>query len=179
MAGVGSTPSRSMVAEDIRDLQGRTRHEHRRQAGAGRLGHPAAMSLQRARHLADRVGGDARVERGRLELGVPEQNLDHPNIDVLFEQVGREAMAQGVRRQRFLILASWPRPHGQARVSWRVDGSVDGFCPGNNQPWGRAARHQSRSSSSSYGDNIGVAVLAALALLDPDASCACCRYRRP
>jgi hypothetical protein len=30
--------------------------------------------LQRAHHLADRVGGDARIERGGVELGVPEQS---------------------------------------------------------------------------------------------------------
>ncbi len=41
-----------------------------------------------------------------------------------------------------------------------------GSIPGNNQPCGRAARHQSRSHSSSCGDSIDVAVTLALALLD-------------
>ena len=38
MAGIGLTPCRSMVAEDIRDLQRRTRHARR--ASGGRLGPP-------------------------------------------------------------------------------------------------------------------------------------------
>ena len=33
MAGVGFTPSRAMVAEDIRDLQGETHHEKRASGG--------------------------------------------------------------------------------------------------------------------------------------------------
>jgi hypothetical protein len=97
-AGVGFTPRRSMAAEDIRDLHRWTRHVRR--ASGGRLssgfippGHQRREAIQRAHDLADGVGGDARVERRGLEPGVPEQNLDHPNIDVLLEQVGREAMA--------------------------------------------------------------------------------------
>jgi hypothetical protein len=43
--------------------------------------------------VADRVDVDAGVERGRLELGVSEQHLDDANVDVLFEQVGGEAVS--------------------------------------------------------------------------------------
>jgi hypothetical protein len=101
MAGVGLTPSLAMAAEDIRDLQGETSHEKRasggrfRFGGASRrdLGQVQTEPLQRARHVADRVDGDARIERGRFELGVSEQNLDDPDIDVLFQQMGCEAMA--------------------------------------------------------------------------------------
>ena len=57
-----------------------------------------AEPLQRARHVADRVDGDARIERSRIELGVSEQNLDNPNVDVLFEQMRGEAVPQRVRR---------------------------------------------------------------------------------
>src|SRR5271154_6627407 len=39
-----------------------------------------------------------RVERGGVELGVPEQNLDHANVDVLFEQMRGEAVPQSMRR---------------------------------------------------------------------------------
>ena len=45
----------------------------------------------------DGVGGDARVERGGVELGVAQQNLDHADIDVLFEQVRCEAVPQRMR----------------------------------------------------------------------------------
>src|ERR1700680_1373789 len=49
--------------------------------------------LQRAHDLADGLGGDAGIERRRVELGVTEQHLDHADIDVLLEQVGSEAVA--------------------------------------------------------------------------------------
>src|SRR3979490_3592902 len=69
MAGVGSAPCRSMIAEDIRDLQCRTRHARR--ALSGRLGllDLAGDMLQRAYDLPDRLGGDAGIERRGIELG--------------------------------------------------------------------------------------------------------------
>src|SRR5271165_7178916 len=57
-----------------------------------------AEPIQRALDVADRADGDAGVERSRLELGVAEQDLDHANVDALFEQVGGEAVPQGMRR---------------------------------------------------------------------------------
>ena len=41
--------------------------------------------LQRAHDLADRLGGDARIKRRGIELGVTEQGLDHADVDVLLE----------------------------------------------------------------------------------------------
>src|SRR5271165_132469 len=54
--------------------------------------------VQRTLDIADRADGDAGVERGRLELRMAQQHLDHANIDALFEQVGGEAVPQGMRR---------------------------------------------------------------------------------
>src|SRR5713226_1544139 len=90
MAGVGLAPRRSMAAQDIRNLQLWTYQERR--ALGGRLGLGLVLSLrlgrvfglvllgsqrretiERAHDLADRVGGDARVERRRLEFGMPER----------------------------------------------------------------------------------------------------------
>jgi hypothetical protein len=78
MAGVGFTPRRSMAAENIRDLQPWTRHPRR--ASGGRLGLGFILlgaqrreTIQRAHDVADRVGGDAGVERRRIELGMPER----------------------------------------------------------------------------------------------------------
>jgi hypothetical protein len=79
MAGVSLTPCRPVAAEDIRDLQCRARHARRASGGRrklrlGTLGQQWSDSIQRAHHLAQRVGGDAGVERGGVELGVPEQS---------------------------------------------------------------------------------------------------------
>jgi hypothetical protein len=92
MAGIGFTPRRSMIAEDIRDLQRRTRHARRTLGGRLSLLEFDGDMLQRAHHLSDRLGGDPRIERRGIELGVTEQHLDHANIDVLLEQVGGEAV---------------------------------------------------------------------------------------
>src|SRR3954470_19068703 len=54
--------------------------------------------IERAHDRADGVGGDPGIERRGLELGVPEQNVDHADVDVLLQQVGCEAVAQRVRR---------------------------------------------------------------------------------
>jgi hypothetical protein len=94
MAGIGLTPCRSMVAENIRHLQLRTRHARR--ASGGRLnlrrdlhgwrhglGHGLGLiffgdqrreAIERAHHLADGVGGDPRIERRRFKLGMAEQS---------------------------------------------------------------------------------------------------------
>jgi hypothetical protein len=74
MAGVGLTPRRSMGAEDIRDLQRRTRHVSRALGGRRGLLELEGDMLQRAHHLADRLGGHTRVERRRVELDVTEQS---------------------------------------------------------------------------------------------------------
>src|SRR6202795_1103949 len=68
MAGVGLTPSLARAAEDIRALQGETSHEKRASGGRFRLGGASRRDLgqvqteplQRTRHVADRVEGDAR-----------------------------------------------------------------------------------------------------------------------
>ena len=93
MPGVGSTPSCPVATENVRNLKRCAQH------GRKRLGLGIAPLLdqgkpvQRAHNLTDRGGGDPRVERRRLELGMAEQDLNHPDIDVLFEQVRCEAMS--------------------------------------------------------------------------------------
>ena len=74
MAGIGLTPCRSMDAEDIRDLQRWMRHPSR--ALSGRLSplELAGDMLQRAHDLADRLGGDTRIEGRGIELGVAKQS---------------------------------------------------------------------------------------------------------
>src|SRR5258707_635278 len=74
-----------------------------RDTRAGSAGRPDLLEvecgvLQRARDLADRVGGNAGIERRGVELGVTEQHLDDADIDVLLEQVGGKAVPQGMQR---------------------------------------------------------------------------------
>jgi hypothetical protein len=77
--------SRPVGAEDIRDLEGGTFHAPLR-CGCGR-------GLQWTDHLAQDLGGNMSVERCRLKLLVAKQHLDHTNIHLLLEQVGRETVA--------------------------------------------------------------------------------------
>src|SRR6266850_8515860 len=157
MAGVGLAPRPAMAAEDIRNLQLWTSQERRALGGRlglgllfglvldlvldraldlaldlALLGPQRREAIERAHDLADRVGGDARVERRGLKLGMSKQDLDHPNVNVLFEQVGREAMAQGVRRHPFGDLGHVRGGVAGAREltrRHRVDGVLAGEQP--------------------------------------------------
>lgn len=100
-------------------------------------------------------------EREIVQFLGAEQHLDQADIDLLFEQVGGERMAQGAHRHQ-LVDAGF--------VCGRVDGTVElpgaevpdriGFWPGNSQPpssifpCARATRHQTRSRSSNSGESI-------------------------
>jgi hypothetical protein len=90
MAGIGTTPSRSVVAKDIRNLQNWTRHDRRGLCGRIvlgliLLGHQWREAIQRAHDRADGVGGNARIERRRFKLGMSEQNLNHSDIGILLQ----------------------------------------------------------------------------------------------
>ena len=75
MAGIGLAPCRTMIAEDIRNLQ--LRSYHPRRALGGRLvflDMQRREAIERAHDLADGIGGDTGIERRRLEFGVPKQS---------------------------------------------------------------------------------------------------------
>ena len=78
MAGVGGTPSRPVMTEDVRHLDRRPRQRPRL---AGHL----QQEIEWARHLADRADGDAGVKRRRVEHLLSEQNLDDPDIGLLLQ----------------------------------------------------------------------------------------------
>ena len=92
MAAIGLTPSGAVAAEDVRNLQSWTGHE-----GRGLLGRLVLLVLlsqliERAHHLGDQVSGDTCVVRGRIEPLVAEQSLNHPDIELAFEQMGRKGV---------------------------------------------------------------------------------------
>src|ERR1700736_1587026 len=64
---------------------------------SGALLELARNAIERAHDLPDGLGGDSRIERGGVELGVPQQDLDHPDIGVLLQKMRRKAVSQGVR----------------------------------------------------------------------------------
>src|SRR5271165_2851377 len=94
MPGVGVAPGGPMGAENIRDLQRGTRHGSRGLCWRRLL----SETLERARNVADRLEGDAGIARRRIELLVPEQNLNQANIGLALEQMGGEAMPQRMHR---------------------------------------------------------------------------------
>lgn len=49
--------------------------------------------LKRAGRISDRLGGNVGVARRRAQLGMPEQNLNNPNVDIGHQQMRREAVA--------------------------------------------------------------------------------------
>ena len=97
MAGVGRTPRSTEVAEDVRDFQSRTGHARRQLCRRlVPVRSQRSEAIQWARDCADRVGDHLRVERGGLELGMPEQDLDQANVGVLLQQLGGKAVPQRV-----------------------------------------------------------------------------------
>src|SRR3954447_19079241 len=175
MVSVGSS-SRSLtasssraraVAEDIRNLQSRTRH-----AGLASAGRPGLLQLdrdvlQRAHDLADRLGGDAGIERGGIELGVTEQNLDHAHVDVLLQEMSGEAVPQGVQRDPLVDLrhlgsgvagaVELARGHRLGRIAAREEPAL----------WPCRLPPGAQQIEQVWGEH-DVTVLAALALFDPD-----------
>ena len=78
------TPRWAKRAKDIRHLERAMRHD-------GDL--LRIQTLKRADHLTQNVGGDLGVKRCGLELLMPKHDLDHADIDLLFEQMSGKAMA--------------------------------------------------------------------------------------
>jgi hypothetical protein len=70
VTGIGSAPCRSVAAENIRDLQPWTRHARRALGGRLALLELARDVIEGAHDLADRLGGDASIERRGIELGL-------------------------------------------------------------------------------------------------------------
>ena len=53
--------------------------------------------FERAGRVTDDLGGDMGVTGGGAQFGMAEQDLDHPHVDICFQKVGCEAVAQRVQ----------------------------------------------------------------------------------
>ena len=65
------------------------------------------QALQWADDFMQQVGGDLGIKRCRFEFLVAKQHLDYPDVDLLFEQVRGETVAQ-MSLKTFSTLSSLP-----------------------------------------------------------------------
>jgi hypothetical protein len=107
MPAVGLTPGRTVIAENVCDLQSGSSHGRRRYGGRRlrtvSLCTPAAQraqTLQRALDLGNQSDRHATVAGCRLGLAMSEQRLNQPDIHAALEQMGRKAVAKRMQRDR-------------------------------------------------------------------------------
>src|SRR5580658_2069051 len=150
-----ASPCRMRMSATSRDGRGN--------ASAGRR----PQVRERALHLAEGLQSDARVERRGVELLVAEQHLDDADVGAALQQVGGEAVAQGVERdplvQRRRHRRGMADPAQLARGHWLsriAAGEEPALGPRRPPPGAQQLQEIWREHD--------VAVLAALALLDAD-----------
>ena len=105
MRGMGACVTLAVAAKDIGDFNN---GPVRMKAGAGHDPRPGALSswwhhfqrqaIERALRRTDRMGRDLRVARRRRQIVVAEQDLNDPNVGLVLQEMGREAVAQRVQR---------------------------------------------------------------------------------
>ena len=83
------SPSGPVAAEDIRHLKRKPSHGFSLERLQG---------LDRTDHLPQNIGGHLGIQRRGLQLLVPEQHLDNPNILLLLLQMGGKAVPQRMHR---------------------------------------------------------------------------------
>lgn len=60
------------------------------------MGLSRRQAVQWTGDFMQQIGGHLHIKCGVLKLGVAEQNLDHADIHLLFEEMRRETVAQGM-----------------------------------------------------------------------------------
>src|SRR6267154_79579 len=139
-------------------------------ASGGRFGtllELACNAVERAHDLPDGLGGDAGVERRGVGLGVPQQDLDHPDIGVLLQQMCRKAVTKGVRGHRLADLGHLGRGIAGAPELARRH-RVDRVHSGKQPPLWACRVVPGAQQLEQMRRKHHVAVLFALALFDPD-----------
>src|SRR3954469_5311411 len=110
---------------------------------------------------------DAGVEGGGVELPVPEQDLDHPDVGVALQEMRREAVAERVHRDALVELGGLGRSVAGPVELTRGD-RLGGLLAGE-EPAARALHPPPLPQQvEEVGREHREAVLAPLALLDPD-----------
>jgi hypothetical protein len=89
--------------------------------------------VERAGDRAQTLGGDVRVASRRVELGVPEQHLDHAHVGGALQQVRGEGVAQ-VRGETQVPSPAVSAAIWQTRLSWRAVSGLTGSCAGTSEP---------------------------------------------
>src|SRR5450755_4510709 len=136
-------------------------------ASGRRLGLRQRDAVEWAHDLPDGLGGDACVERRGVELGMAEQDLDHPDIDVLLEQMSGEAVPQGV--ERYALVDIGPLGCGMACAVELACGQRVQPVLARKQPalWPRQLPPGPQQIEQMRRQH-DIAILAAFTLLDPD-----------
>ena len=96
---------------------------------------------------------DVGVDGGGLEVAVSEQHLDRPDVGAGLEQVGGEAVPQGMDGD-VLVQAGGPSGLDADPVHGADGDGPPGTRPGKSQSVGRAAFQYSRSRVSSRGESM-------------------------
>ena len=88
VTAVDLTPSRPVVAEDVRDLQGLPAHAG--PALCRRSLRRQGQLIEGAQHRAQHVGGNVGIAGCRVQFGMAQQHLDHPHVDIALQQMRGE-----------------------------------------------------------------------------------------
>ena len=103
LASAEGASNTAIAPEDVRDVQcwaGQGRDALRRRLGLSGFSWAAnvAWTADGAGSRCDHAGGDACVARRGIEPVITEQRLDDADVGAALQEVGREAVAQRVRR---------------------------------------------------------------------------------
>jgi len=93
MTRVCRTPSRTMGAENVRDLQYWTRHGGLYRSAFALLALGPVQVIQRAVYRCYHPGRNTCIARRGRQLGMAQQRLDHPDIHTTLQQMGGKGMA--------------------------------------------------------------------------------------
>ena len=108
--------SLTVAAEDIRHLQ----HGHGRRGSNRRRSLHQPQPVEWTDDVADRGSGDVGIAGRGRQIAMAEQHLDRADIGARLEQMGGEAMAQGMDGDRLAELRPLPSAPDSAGLPWEV-----------------------------------------------------------